>query len=51
MSNSRIEQDFQDKVAREVELFQEGSNRFRVFTPFQFDDGDHLMMAITLRLS
>lgn len=46
MSHSRIEQDFRDKVAREVELFQESPNRFRVFTPFQFDDGDHLTIVM-----
>jgi len=46
MSNSIIEQDFLDKVAREVELSQEGPDRFRVFTPFQFDDADHLAIVM-----
>jgi hypothetical protein len=42
-----IQQQFRDKVSEKVRLVSEGQNRFRVFTPFQFDDRDHL--AIVLR--
>ena len=47
MSIHNIEQEFLDKVSAKVRLMEEGLGRYRVFTPFQFDDGDHL--AIVLR--
>jgi hypothetical protein len=42
-----IESDFRRKVAQNVRISEEGLNRYRVFTPFLFEDGDHL--AIVLR--
>ncbi len=42
-----IEQDFHEKVSKQVRLVAEGLDRYRVFTPFSFDDGDNL--AIVLR--
>ena len=47
MSIHSIEQEFMEKVSAKVRLMEEGLGRYRVFTPFQFDDGDHL--AIVLR--
>ncbi|MBI4828214.1 MAG: DUF1828 domain-containing protein [Nitrospinae bacterium] len=47
MSIEFIEHDSQKKVGRNVRLAQEGIGRYRVFTPFLFEDGDHL--AIVLR--
>ena len=47
MTVESIEQDFRDKVSAQIRLAAEGVDRFRVFTPFLFDDGDHL--AIVLR--
>ena len=47
MTIETIEREFQRKVCEKVRLAGEGLNRFRVFTPFQFEDGDHL--AIVLR--
>ena len=47
MTVESIEQDFRDKVSAQIRLAAEGVDRFRVFTPFRFDDGDHL--AIVLR--
>ena len=47
MSIETIEQDFHKKVSAQVRLAAEGLGRFRVFTPFLFEDGDHL--AIVLR--
>ena len=41
-----IEHDFHNKVCSELSLISEGINRFRVFTPFQFDDGDHLAIVL-----
>ena len=44
-----IEQAFHEKVSAEVRLAAEGMDRFRVFTPFRFEDGDHL--AIVLKMT
>lgn len=45
MSISAIEQDFHAKVSQQIQLHSEGVDRYRVFTPFQFDDGDHLVIV------
>ena len=47
MSIEAIEQQFHEKVSEQVRLEAEGMARYRVFTPFLFEDGDHL--AIVLR--
>lgn len=47
MSEQAVVRDFQRKVSEKVRLASEGIDRYRVFTPFMFDDGDHL--AIVLR--
>jgi hypothetical protein len=47
MRTTAIEKDFQRKVCEKVRLLPEGIERFRVLTPFMFDDGDHL--AVVLR--
>ena len=41
-----IEQDFHRKVSQKIRLSGEGIGRFRVFTPFLFDDGDHLAIVL-----
>ncbi len=41
-----IEQDFHQKVSQKIRLSAEGINRFRVFTPFLFEDGDHLAIVL-----
>ena len=46
MPTGAIEQDFRNKVAAEVRLATEGANRYRVFTPFRFSDGDHLAIVL-----
>ena len=46
MTNDTIEQDFQAKVSAKVRLSSEGMGRYRVFTPFRFDDGDHLSIVL-----
>ena len=45
MSITTIEQDFQTKVSQQVYLHPEGKERYLVFTPFRFDDGDHLVIV------
>lgn len=42
-----IVKDFQRKVCDSIHIESEGVDRYRVFTPFTFEDGDHL--AVVLR--
>lgn len=46
MNAEQVTEDFKRKVCNEVSLESEGVNRFRVFTPFMFDDGDHLAIVL-----
>ena len=46
MSIETIERDFHEKVSAKVRLAAEGVDRFRVFTPFLFEDGDHLVVVL-----
>lgn len=46
MDPQRIEHDFREKVSDKVRISSEGMDRFRVFTPFMFDDGDHLSIVL-----
>ncbi len=41
-----IERDFKEKVCESLRLASEGVNRYRVFTPFLFEDGDHLAIVL-----
>lgn len=41
-----IKQAFHEKVSAKVRLIAEGVERFRVFTPFRFEDGDHLAIVL-----
>lgn len=46
MSFHTIEQEFQSKVSSMIQLVAEGVDRYRVLTPFRFEDGDHLCVVI-----
>lgn len=46
MTTETIEADFRRKVGASVRLANEGVNRYRVFTPFLFEDGDHLAVVL-----
>jgi hypothetical protein len=46
MTAETIEIDFRRKVGASVRLANEGVNRYRVFTPFLFEDGDHLAVVL-----
>ena len=46
MSIETIERDFHEKVSSKIRLEAEGMERFRVFTPFLFEDGDHLGIVL-----
>ncbi|MCX5804687.1 MAG: DUF1828 domain-containing protein [Proteobacteria bacterium] len=46
MNVDTIERDFREKVSEKLKLESEGINRYRVFTPFLFEDGDHLSVIL-----
>ena len=46
-----IDRDFREKVCAEIRVLDEGMDRYRVFTPFQFDDGDHLAIVLKRKAS
>ncbi len=48
MNNTQIEieNNLREKVSSEISLLEEGINRYRVFTPFTFDDGDHFSIIL-----
>jgi len=46
MTANAIEQDFQKKMTDRLRLVPEGVDRYRVFTPFLFEDGDHLAIVL-----
>ncbi len=46
MTIDTIEHDFRTKVSGKIRLEREGMDRYRVFTPFLFDDGDHLAIVL-----
>jgi len=46
MNPETIEREFRDKACSKLRLASEGVNRFRVLTPFLFEDGDHLAIVL-----
>lgn len=49
MDTIAIEKEFKKKVCDKIRITSEGKERFRIFTPFMFEDGDHL--AILMKVS
>jgi len=45
-TTERIAIDFKEKVSEAVRLYEEEVNRYRVFTPFTFDDGDDFSIVL-----
>ncbi len=43
---SEIQDNLRNTVSAEISLLNEGVNRFRVFTPFEFEDGDHFSIIL-----
>lgn len=41
-----IETEFKKKISEKIEIFPEGKERFKIFTPFMFADGDHLVSVL-----
>lgn len=46
MTPSQIEEVFRTRVSSEVRIEKTGADRYRVLTPFRFDDGDHLSIYL-----
>ena len=46
MEIESIVKDFKSKVCEQLRVVPEGNGRFRVFTPFLFEDGDHLAIVL-----
>ena len=46
MDIKKIEEDFSIKVSKRISLLKEGIVRYRVFTPFRFDDGDNISILL-----
>lgn len=46
LNGEAIERDFREKVCATIRLVSQGVNRFRVFTPFLFEDGDHFVVVL-----
>ena len=46
MAIEHVEQSFREKVSEAIRLYPEGLDRYRVFTPFIFPDGDHLVIVL-----
>ena len=46
MNTTSVISQFRQKVSAKIDIQSEGRNSFVVFTPFQFDDGDHLRIVL-----
>jgi hypothetical protein len=46
MTTAEIVRAFREKVSREIDLETQGLDRFVVYTPFMFDDGDHFVIIL-----
>ena len=46
MSMESVQHDFEERVGAEIRLVSAGADRYRVSSPFQFDDGDHFVIVL-----
>lgn len=46
MSTGLFLQEFKRSVGRSVQIFPSGEGRYKIFTPFCFDDGDHFVIVL-----
>ncbi|MBP5083473.1 MAG: DUF1828 domain-containing protein [Methanomicrobium sp.] len=49
MNAETLEKQFKSSVCSDIELVKEGIDRFQIFTPFRFDDGDHYVTVLKKR--
>ena len=46
MNTTELEREFKRKVSDEIDVESEGIDRYIVYTPFMFDDGDHFVIVL-----
>lgn len=46
MNMQTLKKQFKTAVSSEIELVKEGIDRYQIFTPFRFDDGDHYVTVL-----
>lgn len=46
MNDTALIQDFRKKLCAEIDMEAEGLDRYIVYTPFMFDDGDHFVTVL-----
>lgn len=46
MTPELLIKDLRKKICSQIDLIGEGENRYRIFTPFQFFDGDHFAIVL-----
>src|SRR5438309_1665811 len=46
MNPDSVTENFRSRVGEQVSLEPEGSGRYRVLTPFRFEDGDHFSIVL-----
>lgn len=49
MDTAELEREFKRKVCDEIGVEREGIDRYIVYTPFMFDDGDHFVIILKRR--
>ena len=49
MDTAELEREFKRKVSEEIDVEREGIDRYIVYTPFMFDDGDHFVIVLKKR--
>jgi hypothetical protein len=49
MNTAELEREFKRKVCEEIDVEREGVDRYIVYTPFMFDDGDHFVIVLKKR--
>ena len=46
LGTDEIQNEIREKVSGQISVKGEGQDRYRVFTPFKFNDGDHLAIVL-----
>ena len=46
MNINEIENKIKKKITNSIEILPEGNNRYQIFTPFRFSDGDHIVSIL-----
>ena len=46
MNLESVKSEFKERVSEQIDLRPEGISRYRVVTPFRFEDGDHFGIVL-----